>query len=1014
MSKLSDHLSKQFYSWENRGRGWLVHPYPVVLEPPFRPFVGYLPLPGAGRDDGRRAGLAESVWNSFRGRNEATSRESVQEFEEPEPDCDPEDEEFVELQIRLPSAIDITPELSEQLLSNLLASQQKIGFELLGIGPEIILQFVVPQSHAGDLRASIETYVPDIVVASRATLREAWETNSLDETVVVDFGLSNEFLLPLATPRSFRIDPLLGFLSTLEALDEHELGLVQVLFEPARQPWGRTAIAWLTGTDGAPIFPDSKGLLAGAAEKFSRPAVAAIVRVAGRAEDRERAWAVVRRLGGALGQFSGANELIPLDDAEYDPFDREHDLLRRRTHRGGMLLSTAELAGFVHVPASSVRTEQVRATPTRTKGAPESVRSGEVCLGQNTHRGKAVPVFLPLPTRLRHTHIIGATGTGKSTLLKSIIRQDLKSGRGIGLLDPHGDLADEVLGLVPEERLGDVVLFDPSDEEFPVGFNVLAAHSDRERNLLASDLTAIFRRFSTTWGDQMTAVMSSAVMALLECDGGGTLLDLRRFLGDREFRETKLASVHDPLLLSFWREEFPRLPGAKSQLPITTRLDAFLRPKSIRNMVAQNKSRLDLRLLMDSGGIFIAKLSQGAIGEENAHLLGSLLVAKLHQLSMSREQVPENARTPFFLYMDEFQHFVTPSLTGLLTGARKYGVGLVLAHQELRQLGDSEVRGAVLANPATRICFRLGDEDARLLASGFASFDASDLVNLGVGDAVSRVGQSSHDFNVRVPAPEAVDADRARVRRDAACEGTRKRYGTARAEVETLIAAAWAVTPRSSPIPPRASVASAPVVVTEPRQRATPAVAAKSASAEPHQAPTPVAPSEPVTPGRGGPQHKYLQGMVKQAGEAKGYRATIEAIVGEHGRADVLLERGKERIAVEISITTTPEHEVGNLKKCLEAGVSDIAVLSPSDATLQRIREAALTGLPAAEFARVVFASPEEFAAGLQEPPTPAPKTVRGYKVKSKVKSVDAGTAQERQDALTQTIAGALRRLKRQ
>jgi hypothetical protein len=621
-------------------------------------------------------------------------------------------------------------------------------------------------------------------------------------------------------------------------------------------------------------------------------------------------------------------------------------------------------------------------------------------------------VYLPLPTRLRHTHIIGATGTGKSTLLKSLIRLDLESGRGIGLLDPHGDLADDVLGLVPEERLREVVLFDPSDEEFPVGFNVLRAHSDRERNLLASDLTAIFRRFSTTWGDQMTAVMSSAVMALLECDGGGTLLDLRRFLVDREFRETKLASVQDPLLLSFWREEFPRLPGAKSQLPIITRLDTFLRPKSIRNMVAQNRSRLDLRKLMDSGGIFIAKLSQGAIGEENAHLLGSLLVAKLHQLAMSREQVPERQRTPFFLYVDEFQHFVTPSLTGLLTGARKYGVGLVLAHQELRQLGDSEVRGAVLANPATRVCFRLGDEDARLLASGFASFDATDLVNLGVGDAVCRVGQSSHDFNLRVPEPEVPDAERAAIRREAACEGTRERLGTPRAAVEAMIAAAW--TPAAS----RSASSSAPSapgpVVTPPASPNSAApVAREPVEATASAAPAKATSSDAGPPGRGGAQHKYLQTLIKETAQALAYRATIEAQVGAHGRADVLLERDDRKIAVEISVTTTPEHEVENIRKCLDAGVEQVAVVSPVMEVVRRIREQAEAALSADTLARVRFGSPEEFLGALEPPPDPAPTSALGYKVRTKIKSADANATGARKQAIAQTIAGALRRLRR-
>lgn len=1013
MSSLSEHLANQFRAWEQRGRGWQVYGYPVVLEPPFRPFAGYIPLPSVGRDDGRRAGLAESVWNSLRGRRvEQAARPAAREFDEPEAEADPESDALVELQIRLPSRTDVSPELAQRLVSNLLASQEKLGFELLGIGPEIILQFVVPQSHADAFRAAIETYIPDVCIAEQETLSEAWEANAADETVVVEFGLSNEFLLPLAAPRSFRIDPLLDFLSTLEALDEDELGLVQVLFEPVRHPWARSAIQWLTGTDGTPLFADAGPLLQGASEKFGTPLVAAVVRVAGRAESSERAWAIARRLGGAFAQFSAANELIPLDRAGYEPFDQEHDLVRRRSHRGGMLLSISELVGLVHVPASSVRSEHLREEPRKTKAPPEAVRAGEVRLGENTHRGTSTDVLLPLATRLRHTHVVGATGTGKSTLLKSLIRQDLENGRGIAVLDPHGDLADEVLGLVPDERMGDVVLLDPSDEEFPVGFNVLAAHSDRERNLLASDLTAIFRRFSTTWGDQMTAVMSSAVMALLESNTPRTLLDLRRFLADREFREAVLVSVQDPLLLSFWREEFPRLPGARSQLPITTRLDAFLRPKSIRNMVAQPQSRLDLRRLMDSGGTLVGKLSQGAIGEENAHLLGSLLVAKLHQLAMSREQLPESARTPFVLYIDEFHHFLTPSLTGLLSGARKYGVGLVLAHQEMRQIVDPEIRGAVLANPATRICFRLGDEDARLLASGFSAFDAGDLVNLGVGDALCRVGQSSHDFNLRVCVPTSVDAVVASARRDAATATTRERFGTPRFEVERWIASMWQPTRPSSPSrgavrtpPPPPASATAQAIAAPPPPPPTPVPLASPTL--PIASPQPQVP--PETPvGRGGPQHQYLQSLVAGFAQSHGYRATVEAPM-DGGKADVLLERGSERIAVEISITTSAEHEWENATKCLAGGATLVALIAPSAAALRRLRDAA-RDLPEEARARLLIGPAEDLLARLA-PPEPA-KTVLGYKVKTTVKGSEGGEGPKRQ-AIAQAIASALKRLKR-
>lgn len=701
----------------------------------------------------------------------------------------------------------------------------------------------------------------------------------------------------------------------------------------------------------------------------------------------------------------------------YELADQENDLLERRTRRSGMLLSTAELVGLVHVPASSVRTEQVRVVPGRSKAAPPDLLAEGTHLGENVHRGRSATVRLPTATRLRHLHVVGATGTGKSTLLRSLIREDVAAGRGVALLDPHGDLADEVVSLVPPERAGDVIYLDPSDEAFPIGFNILAARTDRERNLLASDLCAIFRRFSTTWGDQMTAVLTSAVMALLECGEPKTLLDLRRFLGDRAFRESVLATVTDPLLLNFWREEFPRLPGARSQLPITNRLDAFLRPRSIRNMMAQSKSRLDLRRVLDERGILIAKLSQGAIGIENAHLLGSLLVAKIHQLAMSREDLPEASRAPFFVYLDEFHHFLSPSLTSLLSGARKYGVGLVLAHQELRQLTDPELRGAVLANPATRVCFRLGDEDARLLAGGFASFAAEDLVNLAVGQAICRVGQSSRDFNLRVRAPEAVDVALAARRRDLVREATRLRYGTPQQEVEALIAASWGAReepaePSSLGRPPRspAKVESTvqtlhPVVVPPPAQEATKAT----------DEPSPVVAPEPVphTAGRGGAQHKYLQGFVKQAAEERGYRATIEAPLEPHGRADVLLVRGDERIAVEISITTGTGHELENLKKCLAAEVTEVVVLAPVAATLARIREAAINNLAEAVLARVRFALPEEFVEGLQAPADTGPRTVRGYRVKTTLAASGPNAPASQRSEVAKIVAGAVRRLRR-
>src|SRR5439155_2979832 len=315
--------------------------------------------------------------------------------------------------------------------------------------------------------------------------------------------------------------------------------------------------------------------------------------------------------------------------------------------------------------------------------------------------------------RTRHTYVIGASGTGKSTLLLNLIIQDIKNGEGVAVLDPHGDLIDEVLGYIPEERFADVVLLDPSDEGYPVGFNILSAHSELERNLLSSDLVSVFRRLSTSWGDQMTAVLGNAILAFLESDQGGTLADLRRFLVEKEFRRAFLRTVRDPEVVYYWEREFPLLAG-KPQAPVLTRLDTFLRPRTIRYMVGQEPNQLDLGAVMNAGRIFLAKLSQGAIGEENAHLLGSLLVSKFQQLAMSRQEVAAARRRPYYLYIDEFQNFITPSMAQILSGARKYGLGLILAHQDLRQLAeDPDVLAAVLTNPCTRMAFRLGDFDAK-------------------------------------------------------------------------------------------------------------------------------------------------------------------------------------------------------------------------------------------------------------------------------------------------------------
>ncbi|NNE54901.1 MAG: TraM recognition domain-containing protein, partial [Flavobacteriales bacterium] len=333
----------------------------------------------------------------------------------------------------------------------------------------------------------------------------------------------------------------------------------------------------------------------------------------------------------------------------------------------------------------------------------------------------------------------------------------------------------------------DVILFDPSDADFPIGFNILQANSELEKTLLSSDLIATFRRFSSSWGDVMDSVLANAILAVVESADGGTLFDLKRFLVEKDFRERFLESTKDESIRYFWKHEFPLLRG-KPQSSILIRLDTFLRQRLIRNIVCQKKSKLDFRSIMDNHKILLIKLSQGAIGEENSHLLGSLMVSKLHQIALSRQ---DSHHRPFFsVYMDEFHNFITPSMESILSGVRKYNIGLVLAHQEFRQLlsRDQNVASSVLSNCYTRICFRLAETDSERLAKGFTFFEGKSFQNLGVGEAIVRIERADYDFNLKTALAQGIEAPESTRRVEEVLTASRDTYATSRHQVESELA----------------------------------------------------------------------------------------------------------------------------------------------------------------------------------------------------------------------------------
>lgn len=1006
MGRIDELVSAEFARWEQRGRGWRVWPEPVRPEPAFEEFTGYrLAQAQLEMDDGRKPGLLASLFDSLEKKVNPRPPPLPQEIVAPEPaaSLEPLTSEFV---ASLPASLDVPEDALRAFVDSLHVCAEPTGFEILANRESVTFQFSSSTSDAPALQRQLNAFFPKLAFTpAQERLAGEWNGNE-GVGFIVDFGLAHEFMLPLQT--RLAVDPFVGLVAVLNELQADEVAVFQVLFQSAQNAWPGSVWRSVTDANGKALFVNRLQFIPGTKEKLENPLFGVVVRAAAKAEDFDRAAAIVRDMAYALRPFTRqeGNRLIPLSNDDYRFEAHDEDLTFRQSRRSGILLNRDELLGFVHLPSDDVRAPRLRRERTHTKAAPATALSPSgVLLGHNRHAGRRLPVHLSAEQRTRHMHIIGASGTGKSTLLFNLIRQDIENGQGLAVLDPHGDLVERILGIIPAHRVDDVVFLDPTDEEYSIGFNILSAHSDFEKNLLASDLVSVFRRLSSSWGDQLNSVLNNAIRAFLESSRGGTISDLRRFLIDAEVRNEFLQTVRDPDVVYYWRKAFPQLGGNKSIGPVLTRLDTFLGPKPIRYMVSQTANRLDFAHILDSGKIFLAKLSQGQIGKENAFLLGSLLVSKFQQLAMSRQRLNLEQRRDFWLYLDEFQNFITPSMAEILTGARKYRIGLVLAHQELHQLQrDSDVASAVMSNPYTRIVFRVGDADAVALAKGFASFDAKDLQNLGTGDAICRLERSDGDFNLSVPLPEEPEAELATVTRERIVTASRNKYATARAEVEAAIFRTSEEAPvtKSAPVKkPREPAAPQNIASTPP-----PIETQKQSKVE-----TPKQATMPADMGIGGAQHQATQKRIKQEAEALGFLATIEKPIS-NGSVDLLLERGGWSIACEISVTTTIDHEFRNVTKCLEGGFSHVAVISRPE-RLRQIAEAVNLALSAETTSRIGYYTPDDFLSHLRSlpvpvtatpPPLPTETIRRGRKVTVKARELAPEERRVKEEAQNKLI----------
>ncbi len=413
-------------------------------------------------------------------------------------------------------------------------------------------------------------------------------------------------------------------------------------------------------------------------------------------------------------------------------------------HRGlkrTNILAASELAGLVHLPTIYVKTPNTNWMMSKKFEPPHNLplvaqESATVTpIGRTNFRNMAREFGSRPDDRRRHFYVIGKTGMGKSTLLENMIFDDIAKGRGVGVIDPHGDLADKILDFIPKERTNDVILFSPSDVKHPVAFNLFENISRELAPVVAGGFVNIFKRmFEDSWGPRLEYILRNTVLTLLEVPGS-TMLDITKILTNKDYREKISEKVKDPVLKKFWIEEFNAWTPKQMQeavAPILNKVGQFLSSYMVRNMVAQPKNSFGLRWAMDKQKIVIMNLSKGLIGEDASNMLGAMLVTKFQIDAMSRADIAEKDRKDFYLYVDEFQNFATSSFATILSEARKYKLNLTMANQYIEQMSE-EVRGAVFGNVGTLVTFQVGHEDAKVLAPALGNEELilpDDLMNL--------------------------------------------------------------------------------------------------------------------------------------------------------------------------------------------------------------------------------------------------------------------------------------------
>jgi len=665
---------------------------------------------------------------------------------------------------------------SANISNRLMRDQEQISFEIVSFGGTISFYVACPKMFEEMVEKQIHAYYQTANIIKVKNHNIFALQGGRGEFAAAELELKRNFVLPIKTYLNLESDSLVAITNSMSKLGNEASAAVQVIIRPTNNDWrlasslaskrvheGKPAvndhwalriIHFLMGglssgvsqasnpqaqTDPSkPMFrltPMQESTLKVLNEKASKTAFETKIRIVTTGPDKPAAQTNLQAIFASFAQFASP---------EFNSFKLKtgqsamvKDYILRRFSDKGQILNTEELASLYHLPNHLVETPNIRWLMAKELTPPANLPEIGTIIGKSAFRGVEAMIRIKDDDRRRHIFMIGKTGVGKTTLFTNMIEQDILSGKGCCFIDPLGDAIEDLLGKIPPHRREDVIVFDPSDTDFPVALNMLEYHSPEQRDFIIQECIEIFYKLfdpnrTGMVGPQWEHWFRNAALTIMNQPGGGTLIDIPRIFTDDAFRKQLVSYVTDPIVKAFWDEQLAKTADFhKSEMYnyFISKFGRFMTNDLMRNIIGQKKSSFDFRQIMDEGKILLINLSKGKIGEINSNLLGMVIVSKIQMSAFSRADIAEETRRDFYLYVDEFQNFTTDSFASILSEARKYHLNLNITNQFIAQLTD-KIRDAVIGNAGTFIVYRIGAADAEFMAKEYPGVSSGDMTNL--------------------------------------------------------------------------------------------------------------------------------------------------------------------------------------------------------------------------------------------------------------------------------------------